>query len=185
MRTHALVAASAMLAASIVLPATGLAQQNPSTDEILKSLTPGVQRGIRLVPAGQQGGPAQAQRPTAPSVSLTVEFATGSAGLTPQATETLDKLGKALSDRTLASYRFRIEGHTDTVGSRAYNKDLSDRRAEAVVAYLVDNFHLERGHMQAVGMGVDGLLVPTPDQTPEPRNRRVQVVNIGSQGPPS
>ena len=29
-------------------------------------------------------------------------------------------------------------------------------------------------------MGEDGLLVPTPDQTPEPRNRRVQVVNIGS-----
>ena len=153
-----LLAASAMLAASIVLPATGLAQQNPSTDEILKSLTPGVQRGIRLVPAGQQG--AQAQRPTAPSVSLTVEFATGSAELTPQATEILDRLGKALSDRTLVSYRFRIEGHTDTVGSRAYNKELSDRRAEAVVAYLVDNFHLERGHMQAVGMGVRRVADP-------------------------
>lgn len=178
MRTSAVLAASAMLATSIVLPETGLAQQNPSTDEILKSLTPGVQRGIRLAPVGGQG--AQAQRPTAPSVSLTVEFATGSAELAPQATETLDKLGKALSDRTLASYRFRIEGHTDTVGSRAYNKELSDRRAEAVVAYLVDNFHIERGHMQAVGMGVDGLLVPTPEQTPEPRNRRVQVVNTGS-----
>ena len=109
-----------------------------------------------------------------------MEFATGSAELAPEATETLDKLGKALSDRTLASYRFRIEGHTDTVGSRVYNKELSDRRAEAVVAYLVDNFHIERGHMQAVGMGVDGLLVPTPEQTPEPRNRRVQVVNTGS-----
>ncbi len=180
MRTHTLLAASAMFAASIGLSATGWAQQNPSTDEILKSLTPGVQRGIRLAPVGAQGAPAQAQRPTAPSVSLTVEFATGSAELTPQARDILDKLGKALSDRTLAAYRFRIEGHTDTVGSRAYNKDLSDRRAEAVVAYLVDNFHLEHGHMQAVGMGVDGLLVPTPDQTAEPRNRRVQVVNIGS-----
>ena len=180
MRAHARVAASAMLAANFALPATGLAQQNPSTGEILKSLTPGVQRGIRLAPVGGQGAPTQAQRPTAPSVSLTVEFATGSAGLTPQATDILDKLGKALSDRTLAAYRFRIEGHTDTVGSRAYNKELSDRRAEAVVDYLADNFHLERGHMQAVGMGVDGLLIPTPDQTPEPRNRRVQVVNIGS-----
>jgi OmpA-OmpF porin, OOP family len=178
MRTHALVAASAMLVASLVVAATGRAQQNPSTDEILKSLTPGVQRGIRLAPVG--GQPAQAQRPTAPSVSLTVEFATGSADLTPEATGILDKLGKALSDQTLASYRFRIEGHTDTVGSRAYNKELSNRRAEVVVAYLVDNFHLERGHMQGIGMGVDGLLIPTPDQTPEPRNRRVQVVNIGS-----
>jgi OOP family OmpA-OmpF porin len=179
MRTHALLAASIMLTASILVPAIGSAQQNPSTDEILKSLTPGVQRGIRLAPAGQQGAPAP-QRPSAPSVSLTVEFATGSAELTPQATQVLDRLGKALSDKTLASYRFRIEGHTDTVGARSYNKELSDRRAEALVDYLADNFHVERGHMQAIGMGVDGLLIPTPDQTSEPRNRRVQVVNTGN-----
>ncbi len=47
----------------------------------------------------------------APSVSLSVEFASGSADLTPQARQTLDQLGKALSSSDLAQYRFRIEGH--------------------------------------------------------------------------
>jgi outer membrane protein OmpA-like peptidoglycan-associated protein len=34
--------------------------------------------------------------------------------------------------------------------------------------------------VQAVGMGEEGLLVSTPAQTPEPRNRRVQVINLGA-----
>ena len=115
-----------------------------------------------------------------PAVSLMVQFATGSAALTPQAMGVLDRLGRALSDQSLASYHFRIEGHTDTVGTREQNKTLSDLRAATVVDYLADKFHVDRGRIQAVGMGEDGLLIPTGDQTPEPRNRRVQVVNIGS-----
>jgi OOP family OmpA-OmpF porin len=93
----------------------------------------------------------------------------------------LDNLGRALSNQALIGYRFRIEGHTDTVGSPEYNNALSDLRAAAVVDYLANNFHVDRGRVEAIGMGKDGLLIPTPDQTPEPRNRRVQVVNVGSQ----
>jgi OOP family OmpA-OmpF porin len=92
----------------------------------------------------------------------------------------LDNLGRALSNQTLVGYRFRIEGHTDTVGSLEYNNALSDLRAAAVVDYLTNNFRVDRNRVEAIGMGKDGLLVPTPDQTPEPRNRRVQVVNLGS-----
>jgi OmpA-OmpF porin, OOP family len=181
MRTHAVLAAVVLLAAGTLAPATGSAQSGPSAEQIVKSLTPtgasGTTRGIRVGPAA----PGQAQQTTpGPAISLSVQFATGSAELTPQAIHVLDNLGKALNDQTLASYRFRIEGHTDTVGTREYNKDLSDRRAEAVVAYLANNYHVDRSRVDAVGMGEDQLLVPTPDQTPEPRNRRVQVVNIGS-----
>jgi outer membrane protein OmpA-like peptidoglycan-associated protein len=57
---------------------------------------------------------------------------------------------------------------------------LSQRRAEAVVDYLATNFHIDRSRVQAIGMGEDGLMIRTPPQTPEERNRRVQVVNIGS-----
>jgi outer membrane protein OmpA-like peptidoglycan-associated protein len=95
--------------------------------------------------------------------------------------QVLDNLGRALSNQALVDYRFRIEGHTDTVGSRQYNNTLSDRRAAAVVDYLANNFHVDRSRVEAIGMGKDGLLVPTADQTAEPRNRRVQVVNLGSQ----
>jgi outer membrane protein OmpA-like peptidoglycan-associated protein len=115
-----------------------------------------------------------------PSVNLTVNFPNGSADLTPEAMATLDQLGRALSSSDLASYRFRIEGHTDTVGSKDYNRSLSERRAEAVVAYITSKYGVQPSRLQAVGMGEEGLLVSTPDQTPEPRNRRVQVVNLGA-----
>ena len=153
------------------------AQHNPSVDEMIKSLSPtpgGPQtRGIRI---GQPPAPPA----PAPAVSLNVLFATGSAELTPEAIQTLNDLGSALTDPALTAYRFRIEGHTDTVGGRDYNKALSDRRAIAVAEYLAGRFHVDRTRLQPIGMGQEGLMVPTPDQTPEVRNRRVLVVNIGS-----
>ena len=181
MRTPAVLAAIAVLTAGCLSPAAGSAQSPPSAEQIVKSLTPthvsGATRGLRIAPVA----PSQIeQSPPAPAISLSVQFATGSADLSAQAIRVLDNLGKALSDQALVPYRFRIEGHTDTVGGRDYNKELSDRRAATVVEYLADNFHVDRGRVQAVGMGEDQLLIPTPDQTPEPRNRRVQVVNIGN-----
>jgi outer membrane protein OmpA-like peptidoglycan-associated protein len=148
-----------------------MAQSNPSVDQMVKSLspTPGgpSTRGIRV------GAPP-------PEVSLNVLFATGSADLAPQAIQTLNDLGRALTDPALTAYKFRIEGHTDTVGSPAYNKALSEARATTVAEYLAGKFQVDRNRLQPVGMGEDGLLVPTPDQTPEQRNRRVLVVNAGS-----
>ncbi|MDE2197728.1 MAG: OmpA family protein [Rhodospirillales bacterium] len=116
----------------------------------------------------------------APSVNLNVEFQTGSATLTPQAMRTLDQLGQALTSKDLASYRFRIAGHTDTVGNPATNKTLSEQRAATVASYLESKFNVAAARLETVGMGEDGLLVPTPPQTPEARNRRVQVINLGS-----
>jgi len=49
-----------------------------------------------------------------------------------------------------------------------------------VVDYVTKKYGVDPSRLQAVGMGEDGLLVPTPPQTPEPRNRRVQVINLGA-----
>jgi OmpA-OmpF porin, OOP family len=170
----------------------------------------GTERGIRLAPAPPTPAPAApaaatppapaaattaapapaAPAPTTaaaaapatapPSVNLNVEFATDSATLTPAARHTLDALGEALTSQQLAAYRFRIEGHTDTVGSAAYNLTLSQKRADAVAAYLEKKFNVSASRLEAIGMGEKGLLVPTPPNTDELRNRRVQVINIGS-----
>ncbi|MBN8890235.1 MAG: hypothetical protein BGP12_16425 [Rhodospirillales bacterium 70-18] len=138
-------------------------------------------------PAAPSVQPAAAAAPmhaappaAAPSVNLTVQFANGSAELTPAAIKTLDELGRALSSPALSGYRFRIEGHTDTVGSPAYNMSLSQQRAASVASYLEQKFGVGAARLEAVGRGQEGLLVPTPDQTPEPRNRRVQVINLGA-----
>ncbi len=200
--TAAIVAATLALAGGLAGPAVA---QNPSADQIIQSLKPtgnilGGTRGIRPAKPAVSVAPSPAQKAAAavspvpraaikqpaaaavenPSVSLTVQFATGSAELTPAATRTLDELGRALSSASLASYRFRIEGHTDTVGSRALNQALSERRAQAVVGYLESKFNVSAERLQAVGMGEAGLAVPTGAQVAEPRNRRVQVVNVGT-----
>jgi OmpA-OmpF porin, OOP family len=173
--------AAAILSAALALAGgSALAQGTPSSEAIIKSLTPttgsiGTTRGIRLAHPG-----ATSSSSAAPSVSLTVLFATGSADLTPEAEQTVDQLGRALSSQRLAGYRFRIEGHTDTVGTPAYNLALSRRRAETVASYLEQKFDIPGSRLQAVGMGENGLLVQTPNDTAEPRNRRVQVVNLGS-----
>jgi OmpA-OmpF porin, OOP family len=124
--------------------------------------------------------PAEAPaRVASPFINLTVNFPTGTAELTSAARASLDALGHALSSSELSAFRFRIEGHTDNVGSREENRDLSQRRAEAVVSYLTSQYNVAPARLEAVGMGQENLLVETPPQTPEARNRRVQVVNLG------
>ena len=192
-----------LIAATLAVVPCGWAQSNPSADQLIDALKPtahsvnGPTRGIR--PIGPQSEPTAAPasataRPRqhtataapgavadthSPSVSLYVPFASGSADLTPQAMASLDELGKALSSSTLSAYRFRIEGHTDTVGSKTYNQLLSERRAAAVAAYIERKFGLSEDRLVSVGFGSQHPIVPTPDQTPEARNRRVQVINLG------
>jgi outer membrane protein OmpA-like peptidoglycan-associated protein len=153
----------------------------------IRPITPGEAEGR---PSAQTASPetkprvatsaAPVQAARNPAVSLTVEFATGSAGLTPSAMTTLDELGRALSGDALASYRFRIEGHTDTVGTPDNNKTLSERRADAVAAYIEHKFGISPARLTPVGLGSSQLAVPTAAQVAEPRNRRVQVINLGA-----
>jgi len=183
------------------------AQTSPSADQIINALKPSPQmlqgaptRGIRPIAPNPgsdvapistaprlpttgatrpKAEPATA-RTEAPAVDLYVPFENGSAELTPAGIAALDELGKALTSSSLTGYRFRIEGHTDTVGTRDYNQSLSERRADAVSAYLEKKFGIAQDKLVVVGVGFEHLLVPTPPQTPEPRNRRVTVVNLGA-----
>ena len=139
---------------------------------------PASPRPASSVPA--QAAALQSAPAAGPSVNLTVNFATGSAELTPQAVRTLDELGRALSSADLAAFRFRVEGHTDTVGSAAANQALSEKRAAAVVQYLTSRFGIAPGRLQSVGMGESAPMVRTGDEVADQRNRRVQVINLGA-----
>ncbi|MFN6953726.1 MAG: OmpA family protein [Acetobacteraceae bacterium] len=159
-------------------PATPLVgTQAPATQPVAPQAAPPATATARPAPPPPRETTAPAD---VPAVSLTVTFATGSARLTPQAEQTLNTLGRALASAELAPFRFRIEGHTDTTGSRALNQALSEERAAAVRDYLIQRHGISPQRLVAVGFGQDQLLVPTPDNTPEARNRRVQVVNIGN-----
>lgn len=108
-----------------------------------------------------------------------VNFATDSASITA---DEAPKLGKSLElinaalirHRELGPIKLFIAGHSDTVGDASYNLKLSQRRAQAIAAWF-----RQRGLRVPVffeGFGEHALLVGTPDQTDEPRNRRVDYI---------
>lgn len=193
---------AALLVCGTLLPFAALAQPpSPRTappaaaapDAEERQIIEGLTRGIRVpsrpagegasgaAPAAPQGeaGKAPPAVDEPPSVNLTVFFPTGSARITPQAADALAALGRALNREELRPFRFRVEGHTDTEGDAGMNQMLSERRAVAVREHLIEKFGVAPHRLLAQGMGESRLLIPTPDNFPEPRNRRVQIVNLG------
>lgn len=69
-----------------------------------------------------------------------------------------------------------IEGHTDNVGSPAQNRQLSQRRAESVVRYLVKTFGIAPSRLEAVGYGDTRPLASNTTQEGMRRNRRIGAV---------
>ena len=66
-----------------------------------------------------------------------------------------------------------IEGHTDTSGSAAYNKKLSQKRADAVANLLVEQYGIDRSRVQAMGYGEERPLVEEKTADDRAKNRRV------------
>ena len=71
--------------------------------------------------------------------------------------------------------RLRVEGHTDSQGSDAYNQDLSERRALAVRQYLIDH-GVESTRLLARGYGERYPIAPNGDETGRAKNRRVEFI---------
>jgi len=71
--------------------------------------------------------------------------------------------------------RLVITGHTDTMGTDAYNQKLSERRADSVKKMMI-KLGVDPKAIQAIGVGKNGLLVPTADQIREAQNRRAEIV---------
>jgi peptidoglycan-associated lipoprotein len=98
----------------------------------------------------------------------TVTFAFNSARLDPSAVAVLNRQAHFI--RQFPEARFRVFGHTDLVGSAAYNRSLGLRRAQAVVAYLASQ-GVSRSRLEAmVSYGETRPVVNTEDR--ERRNRR-------------
>jgi iron complex outermembrane receptor protein len=123
--------------------------------------------------------PAQAVAPAAPK-SYLVFFDFNKSDLTAQAKGIVDQAAANAGPAHVT--RLTVTGHTDTVGSDAYNMRLSRRRAESVAAEL-EKDGLPSSEIEIVAKGKRDLLVPTADGVKEPQNRRVQIVYDG--GPTS
>ncbi|WP_411709782.1 OmpA family protein [Albidovulum salinarum] len=121
-----------------------------------------------LVQTGQKSYAIDLTRRFAADVPNTVNFAFDSSQLDGEAHAALRQQAHWI--RQFPEVRFRVYGHTDLVGSNAYNKALGLRRAQAVVAYLSSQ-GISRSRLEAVAsFGKTQPLVFV--QAPERRNRR-------------
>lgn len=74
------------------------------------------------------------------------------------------------------NWKLAIEGHTDNVGSASYNLDLSRRRADAVKAALVSQYHIDAARLQTAGYGSTRPKGPNTSVQGRALNRRVELV---------
>ena len=108
-------------------------------------------------------------------VNLRLAFAPGSSSLSSAAQAEVRAFAEAMQRPQLVSMRFRIEGHTDSVGGPGVNGPLSQRRAQAVADYLVAQ-GITQNRLEVQGYGFDRPLPGTPVSSG--RNRRVEAVRI-------
>lgn len=117
-------------------------------------------------------GPALAAQPSR-AASFTLYFVEGGDEFTAES--------KALVDTALSEIARRpvpdviVVGHTDAVGTDAFNDALGQRRADSVRAALIA-LGVDAASVRAISRGKRALAVPTADGVAEPRNRRVEIL---------
>lgn len=116
-------------------------------------------------------GAAMAARPLPPERFL-LYFESGGAVLTAESAVLLPKIVADAAKRP--GVDVSIIGHSDTVGKAEANAALALKRAQGVADQLRENGLLATA-LSVESHGEANLLVKTPDETPEPRNRRVEV----------
>lgn len=106
-----------------------------------------------------------------------VNFDFDSANLRPESAAKLDEAVTVLNENAAVSVV--VEGHTDSRGSDDYNQKLSERRAAAVVDYLVSK-GIAAGRLSSVGRGESAPVAPNDSEENMYRNRRVDLVVTGN-----
>ncbi|MBN2541931.1 OmpA family protein [bacterium] len=107
----------------------------------------------------------------APIILEGVTFETGSATLTSNAKKVLDQVVQTLKD--YSEMKLEISGHTDNVGSKSANQKLSERRANSVKQYLVNN-GIDSARLTTVGYGEDKPIDTNGTVAGRSRNRRIE-----------
>lgn len=113
-----------------------------------------------------------------------VNFGFDKAVLTRADKEQLDQFAGQLSGTK--GYILEVTGGTDSVGSAAYNYDLSQRRAQAVVQYLAAKYNVPPHKFYLIGIGKDQAVAPNNTAAGRAKNRRVEIQllsNVSGQEP--
>ena len=112
-----------------------------------------------------------------PKAGALINFDFNSAQIQPASYPLLDEFGKALKSG-LADGGFIVAGHTDSVGTADYNKDLSVKRAKAVSDYLMAQHGIESSRLTLKGYGETKPIASNDNEKGRSLNRRVEFVRV-------
>ncbi|MBC2713265.1 MAG: OmpA family protein [Desulfosarcina sp.] len=104
-----------------------------------------------------------------------IKFEVAKADIQPSSYEILDKFAAALGANP--QLKVVVEGHTDSTGARSFNMDLSQRRAQAMVDYLVGK-GVSPSRLSAKGYGPDRPIADNGTKLGRSKNRRVQFTKV-------
>ena len=135
---------------------------------------PGTPAGVTVSPSS--GCPVLFEAGQSALVLTGVTFATSSAELDPSSLAILDRVANRAQYNPSGS-RLEVAGYTDNTGSRAYNIKLSQRRAEAVMAYLISK-GVPASSLTAKGFGPDFPVDTNATAAGRANNRRVVLKQI-------
>jgi outer membrane protein OmpA-like peptidoglycan-associated protein len=110
-------------------------------------------------------------------VALYINFDFDKADIKPDSRPIIDQIVKLLKNNP--SLNLTVEGHTDSLGTPAYNTKLSDARARSVVAALTAQ-GIEARRLKAMGYGQDKPIADNSTDDGRAKNRRVELVKISS-----
>lgn len=108
-----------------------------------------------------------------------IEFDFDEADLRPENRELLSRIAGVLL--SVENFSIQVYGHTDDVGSVEYNRELSERRADAVRRYLIEA-GVDEDLIQSKGFGKSAPLVEGTDEEARQRNRRVEIAVVHTEG---
>jgi OOP family OmpA-OmpF porin len=101
-----------------------------------------------------------------------IEFETNKAEIRPAFEPELESVVTVLKDNP--TVRIQVQGHTDSVGNAEYNRVLSERRAKAVMEYLIQE-GIDRKRLSAIGLGEARPIASNDSAEGRERNRRVEL----------
>lgn len=121
-----------------------------------------------------------------PIKTITVQFVTGSSKLTPKAKATIDEAAVWVRSQNTKGWVMAVIGYADTTGSSQRNIDLSERRANAVIYYIVSKYKMPLNRLvQPFGYGQLEPVAENTTKAGRAKNRRVEIrlmVNKGISG---
>jgi OmpA-OmpF porin, OOP family len=156
------------------LPAAGDADNKPGPSGLAsasEAVPPEAPQAPRVVSGGDVASQPCADSLASALKAGTILFHLGSAELDPSSIPALDRLARAA--QSCPGMRIEVGGHASAEGGEAVNRRLSQRRAQAVVSYLV-RAGVDRQRLESAGYGATRPIMPNDTEAHMAKNRRIE-----------